>query len=585
MVINGGTLKWLKAESDQHFYKSYFHGEAKPLVYALNVPPFQVYRPHSDGVGAISLFKLINRETGTQTVITGGIQDAGLSVEVFTGYDLIIYPGIAPIPGLLLEGTFYAYMQDVNGNEWFSETFTMKRDVSRMVKVEFCHGEDFKLPIGHISYANGYKNILYLNSQIGKPEYPYEEEIEKREGRNFPISQTTYKQFKFQTHLPEYIIDVARLIRLHDFVTITDRGDVFTVDEFFMNNPEWLNQGHAARCEFEFRTDTVANVYGRGVTSATCEIAAGQCFTVLQTAVAIIENGSAEYTGNYYLDQGGNQVAFVTNDYVLVDDSGTILLCQFNGTGYDPIPTTDGDYIYEANNGNYYYDFVNEGLKTNSLDSYNLDTAFGTAIAGTTIEIWVETVQGYEKLVATGDDSDFNNSSVGIQFERPNGSTRLKALFYNSVCGLIQTSDWINFALPCAVNVLGDYPNDQAAITLGSLTTNDIYDLSANNIHGLPEGLLIELLTTNGYPSEPVALSYIGYYNVCYSLNYENQEGLPGGIMKVAIDETNPLTTYASDTDANNTGGLQVGDIYIWSGGLPYGLNGYYLKKLTSISG
>lgn len=580
MIINGGVLKWLEKESDQHFYKSYFHGVVKPLYHTMNVPPFQLYRPHTDGQGAINLFKLINRETGTETVITSEIYLAGLSVEVFTGYDLIIYPSTMPIPGLLLEGTYYAYMRDVNGNEWESETFVMKRDVSRMVKIVFCHGEDFSLPTGHISYDNGYKNILYLKSQVGKPSYEYEEEIEKREGYNFPLSQLTYKQFKFETHLPEYIIDVARLIRLHDFVTIYDRGETYTVDEFILDSPNWLQQGHVARCNFEFRTDKVFTTYGRGVTSASCEIAAGGCFMLNYTAVAIVDDGSAEHTGYYYLDSGGNQVNFVEDDYLLVNNAGTITLWQYNGATYDSISTTDGNYIYEANGGNYYYDFYTGGINTNSLDSYTLNKAFGKAIGGTTVEIWVETVQGYEKLVATGDAAEFTDLGTGITFERPNGATRVKALFYNSVCGLIQTSDWLTFDLPCAVDVKGDYANDQAAITFGSLVTDDIYALDDPNSHGYPAGLLIKLQTSDGYESEAIALASIGYYNTCYSLSYTNQEGQPGGMMKVAIDPSNPLITYSSDSDAFLTGGLGVGDLYIWSGGLPYGLNGYYLKKL-----
>ena len=55
-----------------------------------------------------------------------------------------------------------------------------------------------------------------------------------------------------------------RLIRLSDYVKITDRwGHVYRADTFLMT-PQWQTQGDLASVEIEFKTDTVVKKIGRG---------------------------------------------------------------------------------------------------------------------------------------------------------------------------------------------------------------------------------------------------------------------------------------------------------------------------------
>ena len=109
-----------------------------------------------------------------------------------------------------------------------------------------------------------YKNTLWLATQLGKPEYEYEEEGEKRDGYFFPEKILSQKKYKFTILATEYLCDVMRFIRLADVVQIRDQwGNVFLADTFLMT-PDWKEQGDLASVEMEFTCDTVAKKIGRG---------------------------------------------------------------------------------------------------------------------------------------------------------------------------------------------------------------------------------------------------------------------------------------------------------------------------------
>jgi hypothetical protein len=118
-----------------------------------------------------------------------------------------------------------------------------------------------------IAYGHGYRNTLYLNTQLGKPEYEFNEEGENRDGFFFPEKQISEKKYKCQVLAPEYLCDVMRLIRMCDHVRVTDKGRIYDCDTFLIT-PEWQEQGNLASVEIEFETDTVVKKIGKGYLSA-----------------------------------------------------------------------------------------------------------------------------------------------------------------------------------------------------------------------------------------------------------------------------------------------------------------------------
>ena len=108
------------------------------------------------------------------------------------------------------------------------------------------------------------QNVVYLPTQVGKPEYDFQEEGEKRDGYFFPEKQTSEKIYKFSFLAPEYLCDAMRIIRMSDHVQITSRGETYSADSFLIT-PKWQEQGDLAGVEAEFETDTVIKKIGRGV--------------------------------------------------------------------------------------------------------------------------------------------------------------------------------------------------------------------------------------------------------------------------------------------------------------------------------
>jgi surface protein len=111
------------------------------------------------------------------------------------------------------------------------------------------------------------KHFLYLATELGKPDYLFEEEGETRDGYFFPEKQLSEKVYRFTFVAPEYLCDVMRFIRLSDYVIVTDPyGREYKCDTFLIT-PKWLTQGDLASVECEFQTNTVAKKVGQSVSA------------------------------------------------------------------------------------------------------------------------------------------------------------------------------------------------------------------------------------------------------------------------------------------------------------------------------
>ena len=117
---------------------------------------------------------------------------------------------------------------------------------------------------GTIVYKDpAFKNVLYLQADIAKPEYPFEEEGEIRDGYFFPTKQISEKRYRFNFLASEYLLDVMRFIRMSDYAEIEYHGQRYSLDTFLIT-PEWESNGDVADVEAVFDTATVAKKIGLG---------------------------------------------------------------------------------------------------------------------------------------------------------------------------------------------------------------------------------------------------------------------------------------------------------------------------------
>jgi hypothetical protein len=133
--------------------------------------------------------------------------------------------------------------------------------------VQWWDDQDLVMKDDRIVYeiANGlyFKNEVYLDCQIGMPDYDFEEEGETRDGLYFPEKMISVKTHKFTFLAPEYLLDAMRFIRMSDNMVVTDRdGRVYTADTFLLT-PKWQAPGMLAAVDAEFKTSAVAKKIGR----------------------------------------------------------------------------------------------------------------------------------------------------------------------------------------------------------------------------------------------------------------------------------------------------------------------------------
>lgn len=255
---NISVLPWYTSINEQNHRKSYAYGAIYPLFApADRLLPFQIMRnTRSNNVTSVVLYE----KTGKQVAnITTYMKETGLQIVRFQtlGYDVILYPSILPMPLNQLDGIYYMTLSD-GVQTWYSEMFTVVQDVSGYLKIQWWDIENLVFDAGQIVYKNPtFKNMLYLCTELGKPDYEFEENGEKRDGYFFPEKQISVKTFKCTILAPEYLCDVMRFIRMADYIHITDKyGRKYDCDTFLIT-PKWQTQGDLASVEIEFQTATV----------------------------------------------------------------------------------------------------------------------------------------------------------------------------------------------------------------------------------------------------------------------------------------------------------------------------------------
>lgn len=267
---NLSVLPFYQDEAEQNHRRSYAYGEVYPLYCPLGgVPPFQIIRDH-DGAGVpnVYLYKADGTLVGD---IRAAMETAGLQVREFAdyGYDVVVFPAIAPQTLTTEEGRYYLKLQMSDGVVYWSDIFTVIASMGGNINIQWYDIEDLVMDGSRIVYANNdehiiYRNSLWLGTQLGKPEYVFEEDGETRDGMFFAEKMISYKRYKCTILAPEYLCDVMRFIGLSDFINVIDQfGNTYRCDTFLIT-PKWEVQGDLASVEIEFTCDTVAKKIGRG---------------------------------------------------------------------------------------------------------------------------------------------------------------------------------------------------------------------------------------------------------------------------------------------------------------------------------
>lgn len=244
----------------QNHRKDYAFGQVYPLItYSNRLLPFQVVLATGTSVNWVRLY---NFNTGDYIDITASMNENGLAIKSYSSFKLLKYPGNLPIVEIKKEGLYYLAISISGLGVIYSDVFTVTNRIDDCLLLEYYNSYNFELKNGVVDFSDNFRFKCYLNTQVGKPEYTFEEEATERMGYTFVESQVSKKIYKFTFVAPEYLCDALRIVRLCDTKQITSKLQVYDLTTFNME-PEWEDQGDLASVECEFETDTViANIGG-----------------------------------------------------------------------------------------------------------------------------------------------------------------------------------------------------------------------------------------------------------------------------------------------------------------------------------
>ena len=279
---NISVLPFYDSLDRQHHKKEYAYGAKYPLAsYSNFLLPFQivVVKEESDNVPNLKSVKkvaLMNSRGVQVANLTNSMP--GLDIKTHANSWVVRYPASLPTGATLSEGYYYLEItltytyEDWEGEEKeddivaYSELFNIRNDVSEFIKLEYRNEYDLVLDKGVIDFSDNFSFYYYFHTDIGKPEYVFEEEATERMGLSFVECQTSKKVYKFVTIAPEYMCDAMRIIRLCGSRTIKTKGGGEGGVEYdatsFEMEVKWEEQGDLASVECSFETDNVISTVG-----------------------------------------------------------------------------------------------------------------------------------------------------------------------------------------------------------------------------------------------------------------------------------------------------------------------------------
>ena len=251
--------------NEQYHNRPYSYGEVICLIAdSRRILPFQ--SPIDLTSISITTVELISKDQATTIDITTSIVTAGLSIKAFTDYNLLIFPSITQLSITIAPGQWYL-KYTFNDDIKYSEVFTsIVAPEDTYIKIIYWGEVNIEYKGGEIDYNDDYKNYIYVDSYIGKPEYPLLEELDNRDGYTYIKHQISEKRFQFEFICAEYMADALRILNLHDHIQINlPDGRIYDVENALVT-PKWDEVGYKAIETIEFDVgDTIIKKIGYGV--------------------------------------------------------------------------------------------------------------------------------------------------------------------------------------------------------------------------------------------------------------------------------------------------------------------------------
>lgn len=253
---NFNILAWYDSIDQQNHRKSYVYGSIWGLIAPDNsILPFQFVSPGSLGNVTSIVVKSLNSNKSVDLTGKLDIQVTNHTDDDNNAYSIVMHKGNSTISPKLSEGRHYIVLKQ-GTKTWYSEVFTVVSNISCYIKLEYWDNDNLYFKGGHIDYTSGFKFVCYLSTKIGKPSYPFEEELTERDGYKFIEKQTSSKVYNMTFNAPEFMCDALRLVRMCDNINITSDGKVYRALSFSVN-VDWEDYGDVAAVDAEFETDTV----------------------------------------------------------------------------------------------------------------------------------------------------------------------------------------------------------------------------------------------------------------------------------------------------------------------------------------
>ena len=427
--------------------RQYFYGDK----YKLPIPvghllPAQFIRENGAGRGDITRMEVID-EAGTVTDVlssASGMIDYKSSPGGFS-YDVVRFRGTIPLTGTWEVGWYRALISDgidTWQSDWFLWTDTP------LMKVEWWHVNHIAVSEGHIDYSDGFKFWVYLNTDIGMPQYPYEEEVDRRAGVDLPFRKTSSKQYQFLTIVSEYLMDCMRLIPTNAEIRIYHLDDVLRVTKLRHAPISWIERGDVAKTVWTFLTDTVTSTFAQTIGSLAMP-GLESCLDVRFIADSFLLD---PYQAVNWPDEGTN--GFNPPTYAMYsdtdEDGGELWFIPGNGQRPYLAQVQQGDIIFVRNSQKYYLVSSYQGgsavtprvLAVAESPTY---TITGIVLPGSTIQIQYRSEGSGWQTAQTVSDSAFN-AGIDLGPDAANW-TQVRLVLSSPSCGEIFTTPAYSLAV------------------------------------------------------------------------------------------------------------------------------------------
>ncbi len=257
MNFNINPMGWYESANDRDIQKEYVNRNFDLIVPAGHILAFQISQTVSGPTDFGGPYALIIRRAKDDSIIH---QDSDFNVTSSLDPSDSNFAIVKRIGGLIFSpapnAVYYATLSDAHGRMWFTEYFSYYNDVSKFLKITYSSKEVIRTSDQTIVFEGGFQFTMYLDSVIARPSYEYTEEAEEKGGYKFVSVQVAKKVFRFSLPVPEFLVDAMSILRLCDFVRITDEFRTYNCTDFLMT-PEWSPEGDLAFNDCEFSTSAI----------------------------------------------------------------------------------------------------------------------------------------------------------------------------------------------------------------------------------------------------------------------------------------------------------------------------------------